>query len=215
MDIQGIYNNFKQNACIQEEQEAPFFKKATDEELKNLTSIYDICLAESPAWEEKDLSLLKEIVIPSKLINFYQALNPYNLPGNDSGIYLANLQKMKDEYISLTPGCYLIKWGFLVIGTTIGGHPILLDLNEESLPVYFMDHSVLMGDGYRGNIDLSFSFPPDALKAEFGDKPIPVTYDTIKKCLISIEKQFDIFIEKMSCNQYPEIEEMLEDMGLI
>ena len=94
MDFQCIYNNFKDHACIQEEQENPFFEKATEEDLKNLTSIYEICLADSPVWEEDDLSALKEIVIPAQLVNFYQELNPNNLPMNDAGIYLANLQRI-------------------------------------------------------------------------------------------------------------------------
>lgn len=42
-----------------------FFEKATEEDLKNLTSIYEICLADSPVWEEDDLSTLKEIMIPA------------------------------------------------------------------------------------------------------------------------------------------------------
>lgn len=209
MNYQCIYNNFKDHACIQEEQETPFFEKATEEELKNLTSIYEICLADSPVWEEDDLSALKEIMIPAQLVNFYQELNPNNLPMNDAGIYLANLQRIREEYISLEPGCYLVKWGFLVIGTTIGGDPVLLDLKQADLPVYLADHTILLGEGYRGNVDLSFGFPPDALQDEFGDNPIPVTYETIKKCLHLIEKQFDVFIEKMSCNQYPDLEEEL------
>lgn len=212
MNYQHLYTNFKQYSDVTEEEDAVFFQKATPDELASLTACYDICVSDSSVWEKEDLTALKEIVIPSQLIHFYQKLNPVNLPMNDSYVNLADLQRIREEYTFLAPGCYLIKWGFLVIGTTIGGNPILIDLNESALPVYAADHTLLMDNGTPGKIKLSFAFPPAALRAAYHDADIPVTYQTILKCLCPIEARFDDFIEKLSCNSYPDIEDLLDEM---
>lgn len=213
MDYQNLYTNFKNKSDVDEEQCAPFFEKATDEEIKSLTALYDTCASGSPVWEKEDLAELKEIKIPSQLIRFYQELNPVNAPMNNAGITLADLAGIKEEYLTLAPGCYMIKWGFLVIATTIGGDPVLIDLNDEALPVYIADHTLLMGDEFREGNKVYFPYPTDELKEEYENETIPVTYENVKKCLHLIEDRFDVFMDKLSCDEYDDLEEMLHEMN--
>ncbi len=210
MNYQLLYNNFKEYSDENEEQDTPFFAKATEDEIAVLTKLYEICAYDSLVWEKEDLNELKEISVSLNLIDFYKELNPINLPMNDSYIKLVDLQAIKEEYTALAPGCYTIKWGFLVIGTTIGGNPILTDLNEASLPVYIAEQTLIIGDGHKGEYNIGFGFPPDTLFEEYKENDIPVTYENIKKCLILIENRFDVFIEKLSCNKYDDLEELLD-----
>lgn len=213
MDYQNLYTNFKNNSDVDEEQCAPFFEKATDEEIKTLTALYDTCVSGSPVWKKEDLTELKEIKIPSQLIQFYQELNPVNAPMNNAGITLADLAGIKEEYLALAPGCYMIKWGFLVIATTIGGDPVLIDLNDAALPVYIADHTLLMGDGSCEGNKVYFPDPTDELNEEYGKELVPVTYKNIKKCMLLIEDRFDVFMDKLSCDEYDDLEEMLDEMN--
>ncbi len=50
----------------------------------------------------------------------------------------------------------------------------------------------------------------DELKEEYGQETIPVTYKNIKKCLILIESRFDVFMDKLSRDEYDDLEEMLD-----
>ena len=51
MNLDGLYANFKQSFDEVEDQSAPFFAKASKEELANLTAVYDICCANSSVWK--------------------------------------------------------------------------------------------------------------------------------------------------------------------
>lgn len=209
MNTQLIYENFKQNAAYEEEGEQPFFAPAAPESMAILTNLYDTCLSCSTVWTAQDLDHLRGLKIPAPILRFYQEMNPIHAPMNDAGVDLADLDHMRDEYSQLAPGCYCIKFGLLVIGTTTGGNPIIVDLYDESAPVFICDHTLLSHEQKEGQVTLYFLFPPKSLQEEYGSGAIPVNRDTILACLTPIEKSFETFITKLSQNEY---EDDLEDL---
>lgn len=211
MNYDLIYRNFKQRANYMEDTESPFFEKASKSDMEVLVKLYDTCLSHSAIWTKNDIDNLRNLKIPEAIIQFYQEMNPQNAPMNNAGIYLADLNRIRDEYSQLEPGCYLIKFGLIVIATTIGGNPIIADLYDENAGVFICDHNLLSCERENGQIVLSYVFPPDPLQDKYGDNLIPVNRDTLFQCFISIEKSFEIFITKLSRNEYEyDLEDLLE-----
>lgn len=202
MNYQLIYQNFKQTTNYEEDINHPFFEQASTSEIAILSNLYDTCLSHSAIWTDKDIDNLCNFKIPEAIIQFYQEMNPKNVPMNDAGIELADLNQIRDEYSQLVPGCYLIKFGFLVIASTIGGNPILLDLYDENIPVFICDYNLLFDEQKDGQSILHFVFPPQALQKQYTFDNIPVNRSTLFHCLIPIEKSFETFMTKLSKNEY-------------
>lgn len=211
MNYEWIYQNFKQNTDGTEDTDAPFFEKASEMELEALTKLYDTCLTHSAVWAEHDIYHLRELKIPESMVQFYQEMNPTNVPMNDAGLYLADLNRIREEYTQLVPGCYLIKFGFIVIATTIGGNPILADLYDKYTAIYICEHNLLSLEQENGHSVLSYVFPPEALQEQYKENPIPVNRDTLVQCFVPIEKSFEDFMTKLSRNEYEsDLEDLLE-----
>lgn len=210
MNYQLIYKNFKQVAEYEEDSEHPFFEPASPSSMAILTDLHGTCLSHSAIWTEKDIDALSNLKIPASIMRFYREMNPINAPMNDAGIYLTDLNSIRDEYSQLAPGCYLIKFGLLVIATTIGGDPIIADLYDENAPVFICNHDLLSHEQKDGQVILSFLFPTESLQNQYGDN-IPVNRSTILQCLTLIEKSFEIFMTKLSRNEYDyDLEDLLD-----
>ena len=211
MNDTWIYQKFQSYANNTGDVEGPWFEKASELELAVLTQLYDTCLAHSAVWAEHDIYHLRELKIPESMVQFYQEMNPTNVPMNDAGLYLADLNRMRDEYTQLVPGCYLIKFGFMVIATTIGGNSILADLYDEHTAIYICDHNLLSLEQENGQSVLSYVFPPETLQEQYEENPIPVNRTTLVQCLIPIEESFEDFMTKLSRNEYEfDLEDLLE-----
>lgn len=210
MNYQLIYENFKQSTNG-ESLECPFFEKASELDISILSQLHNVCLSHTAIWKESDIENLLNLKIPESVINFYQEMNPKNVPMNDAGIYLADLNKIREEYSQFEPGCYLIKFGLIVIATTIGGNPIIVDLYDKDASVFICDHSLLSHRKEKGEIILSYVFPPKSLQNQYGVNQIPVNRETLFQCLTCIETNFETFITKLSKNEYDDdLEDLLE-----
>lgn len=211
MNDTWIYQNFQSYANNTEDVEVPLFEKASELELAVLTQLYDTCLAHSAVWAEHDIAHLRQLTIPESMVQFYQEWNPTNVPMNDAGLYLADLNRIRQEYTQLVPGCYLIKFGFMVIATTIGGNPILADLYDAHAAISICDHNLLSLEQEHGQAVLRYVFPPETLREQYGENPIPVNRETLAQCLVPIEKSFEDFMTKLSRNEYEfDLEDLLE-----
>ncbi len=211
MNYQMIYDNFRQAAEYEEEAEQPFFAPSTQEKMEVLTELYRVCASCSAIWTEKDIAPLRDLKIPDPLLAFYREMEPINAPMNEAGLYLADLDRIRQEYSQLEPGCYLIKFGLLVIAATIGGNPILVDLYDENAPVFICDYQLLSCDKKDGQVNLSFPFPSQVLQDRYGAEVIPVNRNTLLECLTPIEKSFEEFITKLSADEYEcDLEDLLD-----
>lgn len=211
MNYRSIYQNFRQATAYEEQVEHPFFKKASSADMEVLVNLHDMCLSQSAIWRGKDLEELLDLKIPESVIHFYQEMNPSNAPMNDAGISLADLKKIRDEYSKLEPGCYFIRFGLLVIATTIGGNPIIVDLYDENAAVFICEYNLLTYEEENGQPTLYFSFPSQSLQNQYGCENIPVNHQTLLQCMTPIETSFEIFITKLSRNEYDyDLEDLLD-----
>lgn len=206
MNIQQIYENFSKN---NDDPDNFVVTKAGEQELKALTCLYENCCEESCIWDAEDLEYLKELKIPPQLIEFYKKFNPINVPMNDAEINLADLNGIKEEYLQNEPGCFLIRWGFLVFATTIGGNSVIVDLNCPKMPVYLSDFNLLYCKGVPGNMEIMFSFPSKHLMKKYGET-VPVNEETLKQSMVLAEESFETFINNLSENKYGILEDLLD-----
>lgn len=215
-EYKGIIEKIKlylQRRGIEKECIEKSFVPCTDEHrLAALSKLYDFYSKWSAIFLEEDEELveLKDYELPESVLNFYRDYEPNELPCLEGGIYLLNLEGIKDENSNSSPGAYLIKYGLVTIAITIGGNAICLDLNwiaNGEPRVVYADNSW-------------FSFNDEERKVEFSFYPFDIeeedeflTHSIIKKYLPQISQSFHGFLEMLSSESEWEAEDYYDLIG--
>lgn len=150
----------------------------------------------------------------SRFIEFYREYNPVDCPMTDSYVSLCSIENIATENTKGEPGIYLSKIGLIVFAVTVGGNPICIDCNN----VIDGDASVYIADSnfcaYNDDLEMvEIVWPSEELIEIVGDndEPIELTYENALLCMKKVEDSFICFLEKLSRNEYEDLEELLED----
>jgi len=184
MDYSKIVERFREvfiGNGAEEEEDYPWFAPADKEQIKYLTELYDTFNYWTQIYLDDELEVLKEYKVPDLVVDFYSQYEPKDIPGTHAGIYLLDLEAIKDENASGV----LIKYGLITIATTIGGDLVCIDLNDKS-----DDPKVVLIESWE------CSDPEDVSDYEY-------------VCEIShvVEDKFSDFIWKLSGDEYEDFED--------
>ncbi|EQB90157.1 hypothetical protein J2Z44_001714 [Clostridium punense] len=138
-------SRFLENGRSEEEINNTFIKAKT-QEIEIMKNLYDTYVSSSSFYEDEDLRCLKNYEVPEKVIYFYKEYNPKGNPMLFGGINLFDLNTIREYNSTAFPDAYLIKYGIAVIGNTIGGNLICLDLNcvtNGEPRVIGVDHTII------------------------------------------------------------------------
>lgn len=165
----------------------------------------------APATEE-EMKKLRQLVgddVP-KFLEFYEKYQPqYGLPTMDCYLNLCDIDSILTENLDGEPGEHLAKYGVFAFATTVGGDLVCIDTNnckEGDPAVLIASHTFCFYNDDMRRVELYDV--PESVSDEYEDADyIPLNYANIKKCLPRIEKSFIKFMDKLSRNQYEDIEE--------
>lgn len=202
-----IINKFK-NKIIKDgmdEQDLTYiFSKASNDEMEVLTDLYKTFSYWSSTYEDEELICLKNYKVPDKVLQFYKEYNPIGNPMIFGGINLFGLNSIKEYNSTAFPDSYLIKYGLIVIGNTIGGNLICLDLNSiinDEPRVIGVDHTIVYCSEEHGR--------PEIVARELSDEEIEqlengtikeeeltewLSYENLIKYTPEISKTFSEFL---------------------
>ena len=147
----------------------------------------------------------------NKIIDFYSGHQPNHLPMLDCYLSLLGIDHILMENISGEPGKYLAGYGVYVFAVTVGGNVLCIDTNNCTDG----DAAVLIADAnfcsYNECHDcIEIGVLSDELYMELEeDRIVRLNYYNIKKCLTMIESSFFTFLNKLSRNEYEDIEAFL------
>lgn len=173
---------FERNGA-KEDKENPFFQKAKLEDLECLLHVYDYFTHWTNIYLNDELAVIKDLVIPTYIIDFYKNYEPCHQPMTEAGIYLFDLKRIQEE----NSNSVLLKYKLLTIACTIGGDSVCLDLNQEEPSVVLIDHT-----------EIPF--------VEEVEKYFP-TYDDIKSIIHLVSESFREFLWKYSGDEYGDLED--------
>lgn len=182
-----IVQNFKRNY-----EKENMFCHASDEQIRKLTNLFGRNVR--------------------KIIEFYKEYQPNNIPMLDSYVQLIDIDKIILENTVSEPGKYLAEFGVFVFAVTVGGNLVCIDTNDCEDG----DASILIADSifcsYNKHHDcIEIGIVPDELINELmEDGIIRLNYSNIKKCLTKIESSFFTFMNKLSNNEYDDVEAFLQ-----
>lgn len=165
---------------------------------------------------ETELEALKNLIGDqvSKVIAFFGKYQPYDFPLlKTSYVRLLRIEDILEENESNEPGQYLAKEGVFVFALTIGGSALCIDTNDMKDG----DPAVLLIDEafcYYSDVHdfMEINLVPDEVQKELPyDEPMELTYKNLKRCLPVFESSFLAFMEKLSKDEYGDMEEYLEN----
>ncbi len=156
--------------------------------------------------EEYRIEKLKELFGDkvNKIIDFYSKYEPDDIPLLESYVYLLGIDNIIMENTELSPGAFLSNYGFYVFATTVGGNALCIDTNDTNdgdASVYIADHSRFFYDDDIDKVVIIGENISDCYE---------VNYDNMVKFLPRIESSFLTFMEKLSKDEYGDIEEFLK-----
>lgn len=182
--IERFRKVFNGNGAI-ESSEYPWFRQAVKQQLAYLTDLYETFNYWTQIYHDNELKTLKNYKVPQSVINFYEQYEPQNIPMTNAGIYMLDLEAIKNENSS-GGGGVLLKYGLITIATTIGGELICIDLNDmkDNEPkVVIIEH------------------------CNCCDVGIVKDYEYVCEIEHTISKSFSEFIWKLSGDEYEDFED--------
>lgn len=189
MNYNTIEKNFRKSLNI-EYTEQKLFVKATEEQLNSLINLIG---------EE-----------PTEVISFYKNCQPYEMPMLDCYLSLCDIEGIIEESTAIESGKYLSDYNIFVFGVTVGGDIVCFDKNDMhngDPAVLAFSSSFCICNDYTGAVEIVDY--PDDLEIE-DDEVLEFNYENIVKCGHKIESSFTAFIEKLSRNEYEDIEEFID-----
>lgn len=208
---QDIVNKFKNKFLKEgrsEEDIKHIFTKAQGDETEIITSLYKTYSYWSSVYEEEELTCLKNYEVPEKVVQFYKEYNPIGNPMLFGGVNLFDLNTIKEYNSTAFPDAYLIKYGVIVIGNTIGGNLICLDLNRKTNDeprIIGIDHTIIYCSDEHNK--------PEVVARELSEEDIKLleegvikdedliewlSYETLVKYTPEISKTFTEFLLDLS-----------------
>lgn len=184
MDYRIIEENFRKSLNI-EDDEQKLFVKATDEQMNSLLNLIG-----------------KEA---TEVISFYKNCQPHDLPMLDCYLSLCDIEGMIEENTSVEPGKYLAEYNIFVFAVTVGGDIVCVDKNDMhngDPSVLAFSSSFCIYNDNTGTVEI-VDYPDDV----DDDDILEFNYENIVKCGCKIESSFKLFMEKLSQNEYEDIEE--------
>lgn len=175
---------FEKNGAI-EDKEYPWFKQADSEQLNYLTELYETFSYWTRIYLNGELESLKNYRVPQSVIDFYAQCEPKGIPMTNAGIYMCDLETIKNENSSSSGGV-LLKYGLITIATTIGGELICIDLNH-------------MKNDEPKVVIIEQSYCYDAADIE--------SYEYVCEIEHLISESFSEFIWKLSGDEYEDFED--------
>jgi hypothetical protein len=186
MNYNTIEKNFRKSLNI-EDTEQKLFVKATEEQLNSLINLIG---------EE-----------PTEVISFYKDYQPYEMPMLDCYLSLCDIEGIIEENTSIESGKYLPDHNIFVFAVTVGGDIVCIDKNDMrngDPAVLAFSSSFCIYNDYTGAVEI-VDYPDDVELED--DEMLEFNYENIVKCGCKIEDSFTTFIEKLSRNEYEDIEE--------
>ena len=147
-----------------------------------------------------------------KVTEFYREHQPDNMPMLDSYVSLLGIDRILLENTSGEPGKYLAKFGVFVFAVTVGGNVLCIEANDckdGDASVLIADANFCSYNDHYGCAEIGI-IPKRAAGEFLGKGMVALNYPNIKKCLTKIEPSFLLFMEKLSRNEYEDVEEYLE-----
>lgn len=133
IDYTKVVERFKkvfEGNGVEEERDYPWFQPADKEHIAYLTDLYGTFSYWTQVYLDDELEILKDYKVPPIVVDFYAQYEPKEIPMTQAGIYLLDLEAIKDENASDAGGGVLLKYGLITIATTIGGDLVCIDLND-------------------------------------------------------------------------------------
>jgi hypothetical protein len=106
------------------------FGKASEDELKYLTELYNTFNYFTTIYLDDELEILKDYRVPDVVLDFYRNYEPKEIPMLPCYLRLLSLDAIKEENAELHPSAYLIRYGLITFATTVGGNAVCMDLNQ-------------------------------------------------------------------------------------
>lgn len=192
MDYSEVIRRFKDLLTkngIEETADDPFFREASEDQVKYLSDLYGTFNYWTSVYLDDELETLKNYRVPDHITAFYQKYNP-NVSIEKAGIFLFDLDRIKDENSICVPGAVLIKYGLITIATSIGGMAVCMDLNvlHENEPRIVI-------------IDLCDCNDVDDVEC----------YEDVQEISHLVAPSFSEFIWKLSGDEYDDFEDTFVD----
>lgn len=207
-DIITKFRNKLREEGRNEEDINNIFITAQSEEMMIIENLYETYSYSSSVYEEEDLRGLKNYKVPRKIVYFYKEHNPKGNPMLFGGVNLFDLNTIKEYNSTAFPDAYLIKYGIMVIGNTIGGNLICLDLNyvtNDEPRVIGVDHTIIYCSDEHNK--------PEVVASELSEEEIKLleagvikeedltewlSYETLVKYTPVIAETFSQFLSALS-----------------
>lgn len=189
MDYSKIVERFREvfiGNGAEEERDYPWFQPADKEQLTYLTDLYGTFSYWTQVYLDDELETLKNYKVPSIVVDFYEQYEPKDIPMTEAGIYLLDLEAIKDENASDAGGGVLLKYGLITIATTIGGELVCIDLND----IKNNDPRVVLIEHWQ-----------------CCDVETVEDYEYVKKIEHLVSESFSEFLWKLSGDEYEDLED--------
>ncbi|MCB2362494.1 SMI1/KNR4 family protein [Clostridium estertheticum] len=179
------------------------FGHAEKDKLNYLMDLHATFSYWSSVYNENDLEELKKYKVPQSVIEFYQDYEPKGNIPVFGGIVLFELETIKEYNSSFTTDGYLIKYGVITIGNTIGGNLICIDLNQinDGEPrVIGVDSNITMYNDDEQRIEF--------MGGDYEEDVILLSYEVLKDNVPIIAKTFSEFLQNIASEnpEYKSIE---------
>ncbi len=146
-----------------------------------------------------------------KIVGFYKDYQPFSLPMLESCVSLLNIDRIVMENKHGEPGRYLAQYGVYTVAVTAGGNVVCIDTNDSrdgDARVLIADSAFCSYNPYHDCVEIGIA--PRKIRLELGQSGIiALNYANIRKCLNQIEPSYLTFLEKLSRNEYEDIEDYL------
>lgn len=117
----------------------------SEDDLKIISNLYKTFSCYSSVYDESELEGLKRYRVPDSIADFYMYFLPRVCFDFEAGFRFLSIKDIKRECSEYAPSAFLIRYGVITIGTTIGGNAICIDLNKlhyDEPRVIIADHSI-------------------------------------------------------------------------
>ena len=179
-------------------------------EFKNEYGREDLfCEATKEQYEQLEKLIGKNVY---NIIDFYKQNQPHNIPMLKSYVRLLDIEHIIHENTELIPGKYLAQCGFFVFATTVGGNVLCIDSvssKDGDANVYIADY---MFCEYNEKLDcVEICIVPENVELEKNQEGIiELNHENIVRCLKKVDDSYFTFMEKLSRNEYEDIEAFLD-----
>lgn len=173
-----------------------YFHKASPEEVQKLTELAGTQVSE--------------------FTGFYAEYCPREVTGfHKADVRLLNVEGIRREVEEMAPGCFLKEFGIFVFATTAGGHVLAIDTNDVKNGdprVLIMDNNFIYEDFESPDkIKINEAFVSKESEEYFSNGEAEATLENVRRGAIELEGSFVRFLQKLSNDQYDDVEKFMDE----